>query len=285
MNEPDPKQATDLLDQAFRALRNCRVPAGPSPELLASIVLATTTSSTSTNSDPTPERRKKIIRYLRLSSGAAAAAMLAVAAGLYWLGHEPADAAFQKALDSAQKAKSMRAAVKISIGEGKDFQSKLFKQGDLVRIEIEGPKGEFVSICDSKKKVGLLLDLKNKTAMKVDLEKWAAEKVVGQIDDFYKKLQDKKADEVQTLADEEIGGKKTKVYSVKGVTLGDKQSDWKIWIDPKIDMPMKMQMEPRDGPKMTSTYEYLGWNETLDPGLFNLEIPNGFKLVDGLPKT
>jgi outer membrane lipoprotein-sorting protein len=282
MKEPDPTSEAELLDQAIRALRDCAVPPGrPSPELLASITAAMTALPAATISDPIPERRKRIMRYLRLSSGAAAAALLAIAAGLFWLGHEPADAAYQNAMENAQKAKSMRAVVKISTGEGKEFQMKLFQQGDLMRVETEGV---IAVIGDSKKKAGLQLDLKNKTATKLDLEKMAADKVVGQVGDFCKKLQEKEADEVQTLADEEMEGRKLKVYSVKGVALGDKQFDWKIWIDPKTEMPQKMQMEPREGAKIVSTFEYLGWNEALDASLFSLEVPSGFKLMESPAK-
>jgi hypothetical protein len=274
MSENDQKPVDDVLDQAVREFKDCRVPVGPATELVASTVAAINLLPTTAKSAPADERRKRIMRYLRNGSGAAAAALLAIVAGIYWLDKIPAEASYQKALEKAEQAKSFRAVATISIGEAMTVQMKFAGQGDLVRIETEGV---IVVIGDAKKKVGLQLDLKNKTAEKLDFEKMKGDKRVGQVADMFKKLREKKGDEVQSLTDEEIAGRKLKVYGVKGVVLGDKKTDWKIWIDPQTDVAVKMQMESREGPKMTTTFEWF-WNEALDATLFSLEVPSGFKL-------
>jgi outer membrane lipoprotein-sorting protein len=274
MNGQNQEPLDELLNRAVQLLRNSLILPEPPDALVASTVEAVNRLNQSAQAD---ERRRRIMRYLRYGSVAAAAIVLATLASIFWFGNGAAHASYEKALQNADKAKSFRATMKFSDGKGMDFQMKLYQQGDSVRIETEGV---VAVIADGKKKTALQLDLKNKTAQKLDLEKKKNDPFTGQVRDFVKKLSERKDADVEALGDEMIDGRKTKVFAVKNVKLADKITDWKVWIDPKIEMPVRAQMTPREGPKMTVTYEYHGWNEALDAALFSLDVPKGYKLKE-----
>jgi hypothetical protein len=70
------------------------------------------------------------------------------------------------------------------------------------------------------------------------------------------------------------------VYEIKGVEVKDLNgtADLKMWIDPRTDMPVQSRVTTKVGEKTyTATATYLGFDEELDPKLFDTAVPEGFK--------
>jgi hypothetical protein len=85
---------------------------------------------------------------------------------------------------------------------------------------------------------------------------------------------------VKGLPDEYLDGRKTKVYEMKGVEVKELggTAELKLWIDPKTGLPVRSRAVTRVGEKTYSaTATYLGFDEDLDPKLFDTAVPDGYK--------
>ena len=85
------------------------------------------------------------------------------------------------------------------------------------------------------------------------------------------------------MPDETLDGRKLKVFAVKGHKLAGSngEADVTVWIDPKSELPAKSRVEMTvNGVKAVAVMEILGWNEDLDEKLFELKVPEGYKVVE-----
>ena len=287
MSDTNHRPTPDALERATHALRDAPVPPGPPADVRA----ATTAAVHNRLAGAVPaevarqQRRRRIMRYVRFGSAATVAAGLLVAAGVLWLGSAPASAAFVKAIENVEKAKSMRAVIVTEAAPEMKFEMKMFVQGDAARSEMDMGKdmGSFVVIVDAKKREMLQLFPRTKTAIRTDLAEVekkteAVAKDVGKLTGL---LTDLKGAKVAALPDETVDGRKLKVFAVKGHRLEELKgtADVTVWIDPKTELPHRYRMEMQIGDvKTTAVTTFLGFNEDLDPKLFDTTIPEGYKL-------
>jgi outer membrane lipoprotein-sorting protein len=187
---------------------------------------------------------------------------------------------FRRAMDDAEKAKSFRAVVHMTManapaGTPKAIEQKLFGQGDKMRVEFGDT---MVSVADATAKKMLILNTKAKTAQTMPLNGAPGDLQKG-VTAAVKKVLDRK-EGVEDLGEKFLGGRKTHVYRVKELSLGGMKADVTYWIDAKRDLPVRLEMKTAGPVTMTQSIDYLGFNEELDPKLFEMTVPKGYKVVD-----
>ena len=284
MSELNSRPTPDALDEATGALREAPVPPGPPPELAAATValISNRLAGAVPAEQVRRERRRRIMRYAGFTTATAGAVALAV---VLWSPGRSGAAMFERAMENAEKANSLRAKITTTAGE-MTFEMKMYGQGERFRNEMDmGKLGGFAIIIDGKEKKGLHLNTGAKTAQWLDLSKpdkkqEAAMKDAAGVAGLFAGLKGKK---VQELPEETIDGRKLKVFAVKGHKLAGSQgeADITVWIDPKTELPAKTRTEMTvNGVKAVAVMEALGWNEELDAKLFELKVPEGYKVVE-----
>ncbi len=171
----------------------------------------------------------------------------------------------------------------------------MYIQGDAYRSEIpsaqegvqtppDAPPIVVVMLADWKQKKALLLDYTTKTAKKIDADEKKWEDMAKAFADPIKQLRQLKEQDTERLADEELNGQKTQVYRLKkkvifmGLTHGADETA-KLWVDPKSGLPVRIAVgDPADKEKPFIVFEQFSWNVALDPDLFKLDVPKGFRL-------
>jgi outer membrane lipoprotein-sorting protein len=94
--------------------------------------------------------------------------------------------------------------------------------------------------------------------------------------DAVKKLLEK--DGAEDLGEKYLDGRKVHAYRVKGLKFGGQTVDVTYTVDAKRELPVKVEMTFAGGPlAMTQTLDYLGFDEELDPKLFDLSVPEGYR--------
>jgi outer membrane lipoprotein-sorting protein len=280
----------DILDQAADALRAGDAPAGPPDDLVAATVAAID------NRFPRPApgdparrtRRKRLMRILTFGgvSAGTAAAVLAIVFGS--AGGSAADEV-KKAFRKAEQAKSARMLIEVDAGKDGQITSKAYLDDGKFRSEAE-PVGLVVVVNPKAENKAVMLLTKMKLYRVFDPEKDelvrdVTKNVKGALDQ-YKIPSD---DMVKGLPDEYLDGRKTKVYEMKGIEMkvNDQAGkvDLKLWIDPKTGMPVRSRAVTRVGDMTyTATATYLGFDEELDPKLFDTAVPEGYKPMPEMKK-
>jgi hypothetical protein len=292
------EKAIDVLDQAINELRAAPVPEGPPPQLVASTIEALQPLA-QPQSGRVSQRRRLMFRIARYSGIAASITFLAILGGWLIVMDRTASRAFGDVIKNVSDAKSVTFVTKIpTIIQGKQrgvLQQKMYVQGDVYRMEIpsaqEGvqvppdvPAIVAVMIADWKQKKAILLDYTTMTAKNIeaDEKKWA--EMAKSMADPIKQLRQMKEQDAERIADEELDGKKTRVYRLKktdifmGLTRGQDETA-KLWVDPKSGLPVRIAVgDPADKEKPFVVFEQFSWNGALDPELFKLEVPKGFTL-------
>jgi hypothetical protein len=285
MSEANSRPTPDVLDEATGALRDAPTPAGPSAELTAATVTAIQNRlAASEPGELSRQRRRRIMRIVGFGSAVAAA----VAIGIVFCSPGRSQAGmFDRAMGNAGKANSFRAVVVAEAGPGMKFEMKMYGEGDRFRTEMDLGKelGGFAIVIDGTRKKGLQLNPAAKTAKWLDLSKpdprgEAAAKDAAGLASLFAGLKGKKVEE---LPGQTVDGRRLKVFAVKGHKLaGAKgEADVTVWIDPKTELPAKarIEMSTPDVKGVVSEMTVLGWNEDLDDRLFELIIPEGYKLL------
>ena len=166
MNDGVDRKERDVLDEATAALRDARIPDGPSPQLAASTVEAMLTSKTALDVIRRTQRRIIMFRIVRYGA-AAAAVLLALLAGALWLLDRTASMSFADMVENVKKAKSVSFVLKQKLGNQPELKSKMLIQGNLLRYEVAGAITMIVNVEEKK---GLELDSYHKTARPLDLK-------------------------------------------------------------------------------------------------------------------
>jgi outer membrane lipoprotein-sorting protein len=279
VSEQNSRPTPDSLDEATGALREAPIPTGPPPELTAATVAAM--KNRLAGSVPVEqvrrERRRRIMRYAGFTT--AAAVVLGTAAFL-WLGGNRA-VALDKVLEKVKQAESVTFVEKQKLGDQPELEMTYSIRGPLVRVEAAGT----VFVLDTKGKTGLMLISGAKAYVKIDKD--SPSKIHGPagkspIDDLLA-LKDRKA---ESTVEEKLDGKTVQKLTIKGDPKADPPGDWVIWVDPKMELPVKMTYTGTTfaGGKqvsVTKTYEKFDWNAKLNDKLFDMKVPEGY--AEGLP--
>jgi outer membrane lipoprotein-sorting protein len=288
MNNPNQQPPTDRLDQATTALRNSQTPSGPSQQLVEQTV-----SSLLNPPEPIrPSFRRMIMFQLaRHSKLAAATLLLGFGCGIFWLIDRGAAPAFAQVLENVKKATSVTYTLKRKENppQGRDpaeSETKWYFIDGFERVETTDNKNR--SITDYKQKQNLKLDFEKKTARLRQISD--AQAALSPMDDL-RKLAESQAELLETT---ELDGKKVRVYRLKQVVFprfaigpgnkNDKNVDARVWVDAETNLPVRFSLDVDGRTQQVSVvFEKFTWNEQLDPKLFNLDIPEGFKLIESKP--
>jgi outer membrane lipoprotein-sorting protein len=279
MSELNHRPRPDVLAEATAALRDAPIPAGPSTDLTAATLAAIDSRLAGPVPARSPERRKRIMRYLSFGSLATAAAVAAVV--LLLPGRSPADDV-KKAVRKAEAAKTVRMTIALDAGaDGKiTARNYLDNEGGKFRSEVD-PAGLVVVINGKGENKGIMYLTSTKMYRLLDPDKdELVKQVTGSVKKAFDQFKLPTDDQVKGLADEFLDGRKTKVYEITGMDIPDVKgnADLKIWIDPKTDLPVQSRVVSRiDGKTVTATAAYLGFDEDLDPKLFDTKVPDGYK--------
>ena len=217
------------------------------------------------------------MRIVGLGSLATAAAV--VAGILLFPATSPADDV-KKAVRKAEQAKSVRMTIELDAGKDGKITAKNFIDDGKFRSEVE-PAGLVVVINGKADNKGVMWITPMKTYRLLDPDK---DELVKQVTSNVKKAMEQfklpADDQVKGLADEYLDGRKTKVYEIKDADVPEMKAkaDLKIWIDPKTDLPVRTRVVTKTADKSyTAVATYHGYDEELDPKLFETKIPEGYK--------
>lgn len=220
------------------------------------------------------------MRIIGIGSLATAAAVLA--ALFAFPAHSPADE-LKQAVEKAEKAKTVRMQIELDAGKDGKITAKNFIDDGKFRSEIE-PAGLVVVVNGKADPKGVMWITPAKTYRTLDPEKdELVKQVTGNVKKALEQFKIPADDKVKGLADEYLDGRKTKVYEIKDVDLPEMKAkaDLKMWIDPKTDMPVRSRVTAKIGEQtVTATATYLGYDEELDPKLFETKIPEGYKKME-----
>ena len=257
------------------------------------------------------------MRSLKGKLAVAAIIVLAVLIGVFLIGGRGTGAAFGKVIESVSNAGSARFSMKEKMGGQPAFVVKVYIQGQKMRLDMIGGEGEdemlqslksemerlnltaFMStIVDFATREVLDLDHFRKTYRKHGLDDQAAAASTGaNLIEQFRKI---RSEDAQWLRDESQDGRKIGVYLVTHVNLMGIKADLSgregermtVWVDSKTDLPVKILLEMSTYREGTSRdwFEFCAfvWNESLDPALFSLEIPEGYHppdAIEGRPST
>ena len=280
MSDLNHQPRSDALDRAMAALREAPVPHGPSDHLTVATLAAITHRLAGT----TPRglhRRRLIMRVVGFSATAAAV----LAAVLLLPGRSPADDV-KKAVRKAEAAKTVRMKIELDAGADGKITATNYTADGAFRSEVN-PAGLVVVVNGKADPKGIMYLTGTKQYRLLDPDKDPLVKqVAGNVRKALEQFKLPADAQVKGLADEYLDGRKTKVYEIKGVDIPDVKgkADLKIWIDPKTDLPVQSRVVSTiEGKTVTATAAYLGFDEDLDPKLFDPKIPDGYKPLE-LPK-
>lgn len=277
MNHQPPGE--DALDEAIAAYRAAGIP--ELPEGLAAGTAALLAERVARPADPRNQWRKRMIR--NVSVGTAAAMLLSLGAVLWFGSPSPANE-LNLAINKAAAASSVRAESKTTFAQGGikgDMTMKTWSEGNLVRIEME--EQGIATIADGKTRKGILVNSKMKTYSPLDLAKLANEGQAKDAESVVKSLELLKDKPIDATEEEVLDGVKTRVYTLKGIKLESLKMtmDCKLWVDRKTNLPVRQEATMKnDTMTVLTVTRFLGYDEKLDPKLFRMDPPEGYKEMD-----
>jgi outer membrane lipoprotein-sorting protein len=187
-----------------------------------------------------------------------------------------------RAMGNAEKAKSVRVRTKLQSGGKVTLEQKGYRLGDLIRSEtttVPMSNGWSVTIADLKTRKALQLNPQDKTARRTTLGRQEARLVsglLGSFADIKEQLAGGRESAVRDLGFEKLGDRRVNVYEVAAQI--PPAGVWRIWVDPKTNLPVRLVAGDKN--KITVTFDFEAWNEELDPKLFSLDVPKGYKAED-----
>jgi hypothetical protein len=277
-HDPMDREPMDFVDRATAALRGAAVTDEPSPRLMATTVESLQHSSLIPVVSPGRHERKRFV--FRIHRFGRATATLIVLAVLVMAGvfvDRGAAVTFANMLEKVEKARAVRFVCKQDLAGAPGPETKMSVQGDRVRYEI--PR-VMVVILDTSERKGIELHPGRKVAKEIDLVgRVPAEDLKDPIDQL-RNLKDQKDVRVEQLSDETVGDVPCQVYRVTGAKALQLQGEWKVWVDAKKALPVKMQI----GDETTSmTFEQFVWDKPQDAALFEIKVPEGYVSEEPLP--
>ncbi len=275
-----------LLDQATEALRTSAVPPGPPAELVATTVSRLNAAAISLTTSPDAvrlaERKERMLRIARVSSFAAAASVAAVLFAWWLVLSGGSRVAFADVLENIQNAESVTCVNTQKLHGGPEMKFTWYVERD--RLRMENPQ-IVTMIGDLQLKKTLQLNHGNKSAILRDIP---GGKPAGPFTNPLDGLKNAKAEDAKFVREEQLDGAKVLVYRLDKLYLMDMKGEGTttVWVDAKTELPVKITAESssvdakgRDIKSFLSFDEFR-WNEPLNPKLFSLDVPEGYRLID-----
>jgi len=254
---------------------------------------------------------RTIMNTRKLKFAAAAIIILGVLTGSFFLGGHGTGAAFGKVIESVTNAGSVRFTMRQKMGEQPAFVSKVYVHGMKMRLDMIGGEGEQEGL----KKLRSEMERLNLTAFMSTTVDFATQEVLD-VDHFRKTYKKRgldnqaaaafastnlieqfrkiRSEDARWLRDESQDGRKIDVYLVTHVNLmgikadlsGGEGERMTVWVDRETDLPVRILLEMSTNREGTSRdwFEFCDflWNESFDPALFSLEIPEGYYSADAV---
>ena len=256
---------------------------------------------------------RTIMNTRKVKFAAAAIIVLGVLTGSFFLGGHGTGAAFGKVIESVTNAGSVRFTMRQKMGEQPAFVSTVYIQGMKMRLDMIGGEGEQEGL----KKLKSEMERLNLTAFMSTVADFATQEVVD-VDHFrktYKKhgldnqaaaafgsanlieqFRKIRSEDAQWLRDESQDGRKIDVYLVRHVNLmgikadlsGGEGERMTVRVDRETDLPVTILLEVSASEQAIAKdgdwFEFCDflWNESFDPALFSLEIPEGYYSADAV---
>lgn len=270
------KPADDLVERAFDAIRNAPVPEVPPARVVASTIEALTASETSPDTVRIQRRRETMFRIARYGGFAAALSAAVVVAVWLFATDGGVGVAFGDVVKNVERATSVTFRNKQKIGRQPEMELQWYLHRQRARVEMTGV---MAFVVDMEAKKAVRLDPARNKAMRIDLDERAAAEFTNPIE----QLRNAKPGEAQRIGEETLDGVKTVVYRIERVALfGIKgKAVMNVWIDPAVGLPAKIEIRDPDS-KVSLGFDRFVWNEPLSPELFDLDVPEGYTLDDGL---
>jgi hypothetical protein len=275
-----------LLDQAAEALRTSAVPPGPPAELVASTVNRLNDAANSLTTSPDTvrlaERKERMLRIARYSSFAAAASIAAVMFAWWLVLSGGSRVAFADVLENIQNAESVTCVNTQKLPLGLEMKFTWYVEKD--RLRMENPQ-IVTMIGDLQLRKTLQLNHGAKSAI---LRGIPVGKSAGPFANPLDGLKNAKAEDAKFVREEQLDGAKVLVYRLDKLYLMDMKGEGTttVWVDAKTELPVKITAESSSvdakGREIKSflSFDDFRWNEPLDPKLFSLEVPEGYRLID-----
>ena len=294
MNTPN-QPTSDMLARAIEALRTVPTLDRPPSSCVASTLAFLSSQPIQPVRSLNQHRRQRMFRIARYSGAVAALLLVAFSASVVWLWDRSAVPAFAQVADNVRKATSVSCTIKTGIGAMPKFEIKYYMQGRFMRMEMPGKQEAF----DAKMPfiTVAVFDLDGGSFTTIDFTAKAFASGKTKVDqammkqfsspvEWLSKITEKDA---QRIGEEQLNGHKTEVYQLLRINFGDKDraleegETSKVWVDADSNLPVKIAADvfPTSDRKTKSTLtaENFVWNKPLDPALFKLEVPEGFKRV------
>jgi hypothetical protein len=239
----------------------------------------------------------------------AAAAVIVIAAFFVISQIVGSTPAFAKVIENVVNADSISFLFKQQLGNQPVFISKMYIQGEKIRIDMVGAEGEepgleklrkemqrrnltalHSTIGDFTAKETLELDHFRKTFKKTKMDDRAAEEfgkanIIG-------KFCNVKPENAEWISEQSQNGRKIDVYLVKHVDLmgikaelsGKEGQRMTVWVDRASSLPVKILLETSFHSEGKSRdwleFSEFTWNESLDEDLFSLQVPEGYTIAN-----
>ncbi|MGD0897297.1 MAG: hypothetical protein ABR915_05630 [Thermoguttaceae bacterium] len=273
MTRREDQQAMDAVERAGRALRDVRVPPGPSPTIVASTVEALQALDNPPDVARRNARRELMFRIGRYSGVAAAICLLVVGGWLLFSG-PGTNVSFAQVIEKVREAKSFSYEIVAepigttkNPGWEKSVMKVYFREPGLLREERPGGDVMIQNITAGKT---LRYDPSTKKAILFPFKPqapWLA---------FRKFFLDEGRNwgdgAEQRLGEREVDGTKAQGFAVRG----DANTLWNIWADAKTGKLLRLEYVTRDWKTVTSK---IVLNPDLPDSLFSVEPPEGYDLT------
>ena len=279
MTHREDQQAMDAVERAGRALRDVRVPPGPSPTIVASTVEALRALDISPELARRNTRRELMFRIGRYS-GVAAAACLVVVGGWFLFSGPGTSVSFAQVVEKIREAKSFSYEVvneplgtTRSPGWEKSVTKVFFKEPGLLREERARGDVMIQNIAAGKT---LRYDPSTKTATLYPFKAqppWLAFRKF-----FLNKDRQWGDGAEQRLGEREVDGTKAQGFALRE----NENSTWNIWADGKTGKLLRLEHVSRDWKTVMSK---IVLNPDLPDTLFSVEPPKGYELTVWKDKT
>ena len=228
----------------------------------------------------TPRRPAAKLEGFSVAHGAfaAAAAVAAVAIGVAVLLDRSGGRAFAHVIERIRAASTVQFSTSFKFGQRPAQKGRMSLEGQ--RLRFEQFEGALVSVADFDRQQAVLFDMPRKQFREINIADKALHGVVNPID----QLRQAKSDDAESLGEERLDGRLTRVYRLDKVDLlGMKgNAETMVWIDVASELPAQIVIRDAD-PKHPTELRFTEfvWNEPLDAELFSLETPAGFTRSEG----
>ncbi len=238
-----------------------------------------------------------MFRIARYSGLAATLILLTIGMCIVLLWGRGGTPVFAQVVENVKKATSFSCSVKSGFGSMPKIEFKYYMQDNFIRMEIPGKQESLdakmpftqVAVFDLHANKVTSIDFNSKT-YRAETDPGPVKKMSNPIESI-STIADKDA---ERIGEEQLNGRKTLVYRLLRTYFGEKDraleegETSKLWVDAESGLPVKIAVEvfPPSGDhktKSSMTVENFVWNKPLDSGLFKLDVPEGFQVVEGKP--